>query len=122
MTPMQSTVYADDDKIKHGIQSDDDIKLSANGVTTTGQLNQSSSGESAMNKILKKIRVFVLGFLGFGVLAMLSSFTLHALELAMSSGNPNKRPVHVQALGIDFAVMAFLGALAWIAGIAYNAL
>lgn len=104
---------------KGGITNSDQVSIDG-GVNVDGNLGSGKGGSGAVNAILKKIRVFVLGFAGFGVLAMLASFTLHALELALSAGNPQNRPKHVQSLGIDFAVMAVLGALSWIAGLAYN--
>lgn len=103
-----------------GAIGDSDTVNIGKGVNVEGRLSNSSSGPKALSMILGKIRIFVLGFAGFGVLAMLASFTLHALELALSAGNPQNRPKHVQSLGIDFAVMAVLGALSWIAGLAYN--
>lgn len=114
-----NTVFAADEPSGHGITSNDRVKIDE-GVNVSGNLSQSASGGSAFTLLLNKMRIWVLAFLGFGVLAMLASFTLHALELALSAGNPQKRPQHVQSMGIDFAVMAFLGALSWIAGIAYN--
>lgn len=103
-----------------GAIGDGDTVSIGSGVSVNGRLSGSASGPRALSLILGKIRIFVLGFAGFGVLAMLASFTLHALELALSAGNPQNRPKHVQSLGIDFAVMAVLGALSWIAGLAYN--
>lgn len=102
-----------------GITTSDQVSIDK-GVYVDGSLGAGKGGTKAVNEILTKIRIFVLGFAGFGVLAMLASFTLHALELALSAGNPQNRPKHVQSLGIDFAVMAVLGALSWIAGLAYN--
>lgn len=103
-----------------GAIGDSDTVNIGKGVNVEGRLSNNASGPKALSMILGKIRIFVLGFAGFGVLAMLASFTLHALELALSAGNPQNRPKHVQSLGIDFAVMAVLGALSWIAGLAYN--
>lgn len=122
-----NTVFAADGEIDHhGVQKDDTVSITGDGegISAGGQLggNGVSNGAQAMNLILNKVRIFVLGFVGFSIIAMLASFTLHALELAFSSGNPSKRPQHVQAIGIDFVVMAILGALSWIAGIAYNAI
>ena len=105
----------------NGAIGDNDRVNIGSGVNVEGRLNNTSAaGPKALTMILGRIRLFVLGFAGFGVLAMLASFTLHALELALSAGNPQNRPKHVQSLGIDFAVMAVLGALSWIAGLAYN--
>lgn len=124
MTASNTVFAAGGDIDHHGINSGDNVSIANNGISANGQLggNGVSNGAEAMNLILNKVRVFVLGFVGFSIIAMLASFTLHALELAFSSGNPSKRPQHVQAIGIDFVVMAILGALSWIAGIAYNAI
>ena len=119
MMTAPTTVFADDEPKGHGLASSDTVSIKG-GVEVNGNLSNSASGGAAFTLILSKIRVWVMAFLGFGVLAMLASFTLHALELALSAGNPQKRPQHVQSLGIDFAMMAVLGALSWIAGIAYN--
>lgn len=124
MTASNTVFAAGGDINHHGINGSDTVSIANNGISANGQLggNGVSNGAEAMNLILSKVRIFVLGFVGFAVIAMLASFTLHALELAFSSGNPAKRPQHVQAIGIDFVVMSILGALSWIAGIAYNAI
>lgn len=119
-----ATAFAAGSNESGGIAKEDKVSITdgGGGMSLGGKLGQSGDATSAFNKIITKVRVWILAIFGLAMLWMLGNFIWHFTSLAATSSNPKNRPEHIKALGFDFVCTAGLGSLAWIAGMAYNGL